>query len=204
MTSAAAPVTDRADVRTLVSGGIKLGFFTAVAVVVFAFTSRSLSGVTETIVQSGIVLAAGVVLSVLPAIWVRPSGADGIAWAALLGLLGALTFTVVDTAILRPLGVYYWRWDAIGGGSGFWYIPVWWMGSASIAWLGAWAVARDPSGAPVAATVRHGARTVLVALVVFGAITVSGAAPPTAAVVALAFAIALALSVPLATMFPRR
>jgi hypothetical protein len=78
------------------------------------------------------------------------------------------------------------------------------MGSASIAWLGAWAVARDPGGTPIAATVRHGARTVLVALVVFGAITVSGAAPPRAAVVALAFAIALALSVPLATVFPRR
>jgi hypothetical protein len=139
MTSAVEPGSRiRADLRTILGGGAKLGFLTVLGVVAFALFSRASSGPTEVVIQSLLVLAGGIVFSFAPAIWVRPRDVDSIAWAALVGLLGSLLFTVVDTAILRPLNLYHYTWDEIGGGSGFWYIPVWWMGSATLAWLGAW------------------------------------------------------------------
>ena len=147
MTTAAEPMAvDRADVRTIVGGGVKLGILTAVGVVAFALLARAMSGNTETLVLSLLVLAGGVVFGYLPALWTRPRSADGIAWCTLLGLLGAVAFTVLDVVLLRPLSVYHWTWDAIGGGSGFWYIPVWWMGSAFLAWLGGMVVAYAAQG----------------------------------------------------------
>src|SRR3990172_1794464 len=139
MTSLAAPaVTSRTDVRTIVGGGIKLGIATAIGVVAFASLSRTLAGRAEVVVQSLLILAGGTVFSYAPSYWVRPRGVDAIAWAALMGLLGSVAFTIVDTVVLRPVDLYHWTWDAIGGGSGFWYVPVWWMGSCFLAWLGAW------------------------------------------------------------------
>jgi len=145
MTSQAQTVSSsHADVRTIVGGGAKLGLVSAVVVVVFALVSRALgAGTAETVVQLQLVIAGGVLAAYLPASWVRPMDADTIAWSALVGLLGAVTFTVIDTALLRPLDLYHWRWDEIGGGSGFWYIPVWWMLSAVLAWLGAWVYAQS-------------------------------------------------------------
>ena len=134
MTSAVESITDRADVRTIVGGGAILGALTAVGVAVFALSSRPLAGTAEVAVQSALILVGAGVFCFLPAHWVRPTSVDGIAWAALLGLMGALFFTVADSVLLRPLGIYHWTWDAIGGGSGFWYIPVWWMGAAGLAW----------------------------------------------------------------------
>ncbi|HET7039265.1 MAG TPA: hypothetical protein VFH97_05215, partial [Gemmatimonadales bacterium] len=121
MTAVAEPVVDRADVRTVLTGGILLGVLTTIGVVAFALLSRALSGATEDVVRAVLILAGGIAFSYLPAVWIRPRTVDGIAWAALVGLLGALAFTVLDTAILRPLNLYHWTWDAIGGGSGFWY-----------------------------------------------------------------------------------
>jgi len=198
MTAAATPVPERYDVRTIVGGGIKLGVLTTVGVAVFALLSRVLAGTTEVITQAVFVIAGGVVCGYLPSVWVRPRSADAIAWAAMLGLLGAVTFTVFDTAILRPLDLYHWTWDEIGGGSGFWYIPVWWMGSAFLAWLGGMISAR--TGTPVTAGLQTGALSVAL----FAIIAAVGAGPFHAAVAALAFTIALILHVPLATALPRR
>ena len=204
MTSAVEPAAERYDVRTIVGGGVKLGLVTVVAVVVFALMSRALDGAAETIVQSLIVLTGGVLASYLPALWVQPRGADTVAWAALVGLLGALVFTLLDTVLLRPFGVYHWTWDAIGGGSGFWYIPVWWMGSALLAWLGAWVAAIVGSARGTVSVMAAAGRTLAVALLVFLVLVLVRLAPPTPAVVALAFAIALVFSVPLAVVLTRR
>ena len=31
---------------------------------------------------------------------------------------------------------YPWTWDAIGGGSTWWYLPIWWMLGTFLAWMG--------------------------------------------------------------------
>jgi hypothetical protein len=179
-----------------------LGAITALGVTAFALISRGVTGTVETIVQSVLVLIGGLVFSYLPASWVRPRNVDGIAWAALVGLLGALTFTVIDTALLRPLDLYHWTWDQVGGGSGFWYVSVWWMGSALLAWLGAWVYAvLSEKGSSVFAVA---GQTLGVAVVVFALLTLTRLAPAHAAVMALAWTIALVVHVPVAYGMARR
>jgi len=193
---------ERVDARTIVASGVKLGMLTTVGVVAFALLSRVMDGTVETVVQSVLLLAGGVVFAFLPAVWTRPRTADGIAWASLVGLLGALVFTVLDTALLRPFDLYHWTWDEIGGGSGFWYIPVWWMGSAFIAWLGSWIMAASAVVA-TPSVIRAAGVTVAIGLVLFGVLAVT-IAPPTSAVMALAFTLALAVHVPVAVVRARR
>jgi hypothetical protein len=194
MTSAAEPrVADRSDVRTIVGGGARLGVATAVGVAAFALLSRAVGGPVETVVQTMLVTAGVLVFAYVPAVWVRPSGVDGIGWTAMLGLMGALFFTVVDTALLRPLNLYHWTWDRIGGGSGFWYIPVWWMGSATLAWLGGWVWSR---GAGSNLGTRMG-QTVGVGAVLFGVIGLTGVLPFHAGTAALALTLGLVATVPL-------
>jgi hypothetical protein len=204
MTAAVAPAADRAEVRTIVSGGVKLGLLTTIGVAGFALLSRSLSGATETVVQAALIVVGGVAWSYLPATWVRPRTVDGIAWASLVGLLGALTFTVLDTAILRPLHLYHWTWDAIGGGSGFWYVPVWWMGSAFVAWLGAFVVTLAARGGRSAPPLVTGLLTAGLGVLLFAISAATKLLPFHAAVAALAFTAALILHVPLAAVMNRR
>ena len=199
MTSMAEPaVGSKTDVRTIVGGGVKLGIATAIGVVVFALLSRALAGRTEVVVQSVLILVGGTVFAYAPAFWVRPRGVDAIAWAALVGLLGSVAFTVVDTIVLRPVNLYHWTWDAIGGGSGFWYISVWWMGSCFLAWLGAWvhSIAASRGGDVVSAALQ----TAGLSVVLFVVLTASGLAPFHGAVAALAYALALIVHVPLAAV----
>ncbi|MBI3982084.1 MAG: hypothetical protein HY337_04185 [Gemmatimonadetes bacterium] len=194
MTSAAEPgVTERSDVRTIVGGGVKLGVVTAGGVTVFALLSRMLAGPSEILLQSVLVFVGVGVFAYLPTSWVRPRGIDGIAWTALVGLLGALVFTVVDTALLRPVNLYHWTWDQIGGGSGFWYIPIWWMGSAVLAWLGGWAWSRGGGGSAVA----RAGQTAVVGAVLFAIIVLTGILPFHAGTAALAGTLGLVAMVPL-------
>jgi len=194
--------TGQTDVKTIVGGGIKLGIATAVGVVLFALLSRVLEGRTEAVVQSLSVLVGGTVFAYAPSYWVRPRGVDAIAWTALLGLLGSVAFTVIDTAILRPVDLYHWTWDAIGGGSGFWYVPLWWMGSCVLAWLGAWVHSISASrGGNLASAAMQ---TAGVSVLVFAALTLSGLAPFHGAVAALAYTLALIMHVPLATALRAR
>lgn len=202
MTSVAEPTGDRAAVRTIVGGGLRLGVVTAVGVAAFSLITGVVTGTVETVVQSALVLLGAIVFSYAPTWWVRPGNVDGIAWAALVGLLGALTFTVIDTAVLRPLGVYHWTWDQVGGGSGFWYIPVWWMGSALLAWLGAWVYAVvSRKGTSVLAVA---GQTLGVALVLLAVLLVTRLAPAHGAVAALAWTLALILHVPVAYGLAKR
>ncbi len=202
MTSIAQPAAPRSDVRTIVGGGIKLGIATVIGVVAFALLSRALAGRAETVAQTVLVLAGGAVFAYAPSYWVRPRGVDAIANAALLGLLGSVVFTLVDTAVLRPVHLYHWTWDAIGGGSGFWYIPVWWMGSCFLAWLGAWvhSIRAVRDGNAVSAALQ----TLGIALVLLAVAVGTGLAPFHAAVAALAFSVGLVLHVPLAAISRNR
>lgn len=205
MTSAAEPAgAEHADARTIITGGIKLGILTAAGVTVFALLSRAMTGTPEIVVQSLLVLVGGIAFSFVPALWVRPRSTDGIAWTALVGLLSALTFTVFDTALLRPLDLYHWTWDRIGGGSGFWYIPVWWMLAAVLAWLGGWnwaAAGRD--GKPVT-LVKLAGLTAGICVVVFAILALTRIAPVGAAAVGLAWVTALVLQIIIAHVPARR
>lgn len=203
MTSVAQPAAQpRSDVKTVVGGGIKLGVVTIVAVVAFALLTRVLSGRTEAIVQSLIIFVGGALAAYAPAYWVRPREIDSISWAALVGLLASVVFTVVDTAVLRPVHLYRWTWDAIGGGSGFWYIPVWWIGSCFLAWLGAWvySLLAPRGGTAIGAALQ----TMGLGVLVFLILVVTGIAPFTGAVAGLAFTVALVLHVPLAAVLRGR
>ena len=129
---------DRSDFRTVTLGGAGVGLVTGVAVVAYLAASRS---VPETagargVVEALIVLGTGVLAAFLPARWTAPRGADGIAGAAAIGLVGTIVFSAIDIIVLRPLKAYPWTWDAIGGGSSWWYLPVWWMLGTFLAWMG--------------------------------------------------------------------
>ena len=197
-------VADRSDVGLILRAGALMGGFTIAGVVAFALLSRALEGTAETVVQSALVLAGGVIFSYVPSIGTRPRTVDGIAWASLVGLLGALIFTVVDTAALRPAHLYSWQWDAIGGGTGYWYIPVWWMGSAFLAWLGALTVATGARGGHALHPLLTGTITAGLGILLFGLTTTTGWLPFHAATMALAFTVALVLHVGLVATILRR
>src|SRR5213596_1866541 len=138
MSATAIPAgSDRSDLRTIMLGGTKLGLVTAVAVVAFLAVSRQVTGaVPRSILEALIVLAAGSAVSLLPAQWAVARNVEGIAGAAAMGLWGTVVFMAFDIVVLRPLKAYPWTWDAVGGGSSWWYLPIWWMLGTFVAWMG--------------------------------------------------------------------
>lgn len=138
MTAPAQAVTaERTDARSAVMRGLQLGVITALAVVVFVKGGELIGDVATPWFGMVVVFTTGCVVSLLPARWVGARTGDGIAAAALVGLVGTAAFSLIDIALLRPLTLYSWRWDAVGGTSGWWYLPVWWMLGTFVAWMGA-------------------------------------------------------------------
>ena len=138
MTVGTAPATtDRSDFRHILGSGAKLGAAAAVAVVVYLAVSRLVPvGTVQALLQTAVVLAAAVAASLLPAQWTTARGTQGIAGAAAVGLWGTIVFMAIDIIVLRPLQAYPWTWDAVGGGSTWWYLPIWWMLGTFVAWMG--------------------------------------------------------------------
>ena len=66
----------------------------------------------------------------------RPRCPRCCAGAAALGLVATVVFSAIDIVLLRPFKAYPWTWDAIGGGSTWWYLPIWWMLGTFLAWMG--------------------------------------------------------------------
>ena len=130
--------SDRSDFRTVTVGGAAIGLITGVAVVLFLAVSRLVpdAGGLRGAVEALIVLGAGVAVAFLPASWTAPRGPEGIAGAAAIGLVGTIVFSAIDIVLFRPLKAYPWTWDAIGGGSTWWYLPAWWMLGTFLAWMG--------------------------------------------------------------------
>ncbi|HJP56038.1 MAG TPA: hypothetical protein VJ847_03330 [Gemmatimonadales bacterium] len=128
---------DLTEVPRVVRGAVILGAIESVVVVLMAIITRLTGGVVEAVV-GGIVLLAGLTLvTTLPGLWTRPRTIEGIAGAAGIGLAATGVFLMFDVALLQPLGVYTNRWLEIGGGSNWWYHPVWWMVGTFIPWMGA-------------------------------------------------------------------
>ncbi len=136
MTTSAMPATDRSDFRHILMSGTKVGLVTGVAVVAFLALSRLPAGIAQTALEVLLVLLAGVLVSLLPGQWVGSRGTEGVAGAAAVGLWGTVVFMAFDIVLLRPFKAYPWTWDAIGGGSTWWYLPIWWMLGTFVAWMG--------------------------------------------------------------------
>jgi hypothetical protein len=150
MSAAVQPHTvDQTDVSHIVRASLGLGVLESVAVIVIGLISKYLDGVVEQALL--LVLVSGAVLAVtfLPGLWTRARSIEGIAGAAGIGLAAAWVFLVVDVLFLQgawlPFSLYTHRWRDIGGGSNWWYHPIWWMVGTYLPWLGAWILANQAS-----------------------------------------------------------
>lgn len=135
--------SDVTHLRHVLRQAALLGVFQAACVLAFSLVSRVLDGAPELVLRSLIVLAGATATTLLPGIWTRARTIEGIAGAAGIGLGAAVTFLVVDVILLQPLGTWTNRWLEIGGGSNWWYHPVWWMAGTWLAWMGAWSLANQ-------------------------------------------------------------
>jgi len=134
---------DLTRVPMIVQGAVKLGLLESILVLLFSLASRFLEGVPEVIVGAIILLVGLGTVSMLPGVWTRPRTIEGIAGAAGIGLAAALVFLLVDVTLLQNIGTYSHRWYEIGGGSNWWYHPVWWMAGTFLPWMGAWILANQ-------------------------------------------------------------
>lgn len=137
MSTSAVPTADRSDFRNVLMGGTLVGAITGVGVVAFVAISRILpSGAARDVLEGILVLAGGVAVSLLPGQSAVSRTVEGVAGAAAIGLWGTVVFMAIDIVLLRPFKAYPWTWDAIGGGSTWWYLPIWWMLGTFLAWMG--------------------------------------------------------------------
>lgn len=134
---------DATDVPSIVLGSIKLGLLESVLVLLFSLASRFLGGVVEALVGGLVVLIGLAAVTMLPGLWTRARTIEGIAGAAGIGLGAAVVFLLIDVMLLQNIGTYSNRWHAIGGGSNWWYHPVWWMVGSFLPWMGAWILANQ-------------------------------------------------------------
>ncbi|HYU07897.1 MAG TPA: hypothetical protein VEK77_00805 [Gemmatimonadales bacterium] len=132
---------DRSEFRHVLLSGTIVGVVTAVLVILYLVVSRLLSpGITPSLLQAILVLAGGVAAAFLPGFFAASRTTQGVASAAAIGLWGTIVFMAIDIVVLRPMnhvvGTYPWTWDAVGGGSTWWYLPIWWMLGTFLAWMG--------------------------------------------------------------------
>jgi hypothetical protein len=156
---------DRTDLPTVLRAGVKLGLISVVVVAVFSFLQIRLEGIVELIVCGIIFLIGLAAFIVMPGQITRARTIEGIAGAAGIGLASVVPFMFFDIVLFQPLGLYSNRWLEIGGGSNWWYHPVWWMVATYITWMGAWIQANQAAktGSPSPAMLVLG--TVVLSLV---------------------------------------
>jgi hypothetical protein len=134
---------DATAVPAIVAASVKLGLLEAALVLLFSLASRFLGGVLEAVVCALIVVVGLAAVTMLPGLWTRAFTIEGIAGAAGIGLGAAAVFLLVDVILLQNIGTYSHRWRDIGGGSNWWYHPVWWMVGTFLPWMGAWILANQ-------------------------------------------------------------
>lgn len=134
---------DSTHLRHVLRSAAALGAVQTVLIVAIAFATRGLGGVAEAAVVGLLVAAAILVTAFLPGLWTRARTIEGIAGAAAIGLGATVVFLLIDVAALQPLGVWTNRWREIGGGSNWWYHPVFWMVGTFLPWMGAWILANQ-------------------------------------------------------------
>lgn len=128
---------DRSEFRHVLYSGTIVGAVSAAAVILYLVISRLVpAGILTALLQTIIVIAAGVAATFLPAFFSTARTTQGVAGAAAIGLWGTIVFMAIDIILLRPFKAYPWTWDALGGGSSWWYLPIWWMLGTFVAWMG--------------------------------------------------------------------
>ncbi|HTS90152.1 MAG TPA: hypothetical protein VMG41_16785 [Gemmatimonadales bacterium] len=145
---------DQTDLPHVLRAIIRLGIFESLAVLVIGLVARFVSGAAAQLLLLLLVSVAVLAVSFLPGLWTRARTIEGIAGAAGIGLGATVVFLIVDVALFQPFGLYTHRWRDIGGGSNWWYHPVWWMVGTFLPWFGAWILANqaDRHGRPNPAT----------------------------------------------------
>lgn len=161
---------DRTDVPYVVRGAVKIGVITAIAVLLYSLVSRWTGGVVESVLKTLIIAGGTWLVTFLPGEWTRARTIEGIAGAAGIGLAGTVVFLIIDVTLLQNIGTYTNRWRAIGGGSNWWYHPVWWMVGTYLPWLGAFMIANQAARGGV--SVPRAAGLVAVLSLLFGALAV--------------------------------
>lgn len=135
---------DLTDIPAIVRGSVKLGLLESVLVLVISLISRLLPlGPVQVVLLAVALLIGLAAVSLLPALWTRPRTIEGIAGAAGIGLGAAMVFLLIDVTLLQNIGTYGHRWLEVGGGSNWWYHPVWWMVGTFMPWMGAWILANQ-------------------------------------------------------------
>jgi hypothetical protein len=132
---------DVTHVPAIVQGAIKLGLIESILVLLFSLATRFLPAILGFLVGGIILLVGLAAVTMLPGIWTRARTVEGIAGAAGIGLAAAGVYLLIDVMILQNIGTYSHRWHAVGGGSNWWYHPIWWMVGAFLPWMGAWILA---------------------------------------------------------------
>ena len=169
MSTSAVATTDRSDFRNVLVSGTKVGAVTGIAVVAYLVLIRFLpTGVARDAILSVLVLAAGALVSLLPGEWAGSRNTEGVAGAAAIGLWGSIAFMAIDVLLLRPFKAFPWTWDAIGGGSSWWYLPIWWMLGTFLAWMGGMLTAGRHARGPTTLTAT--AMPVVIGAVVLAAV----------------------------------
>lgn len=161
---------DRTDVPYIVRGAVKIGLITALAVLLYSLVSRFTNGVVESALKTIIVVAGAYLVTFLPGQWTRARTIEGIAGAAGIGLGGTVVYLLLDVTLLQNIGTYTDRWRAIGGGSNWWYHPVWWMVGTFLPWMGAFMIANQAARGGV--SIGKAVGLVVVAALVLGALAV--------------------------------
>jgi hypothetical protein len=125
-----------------------------VLIAAFGLLQPRIAGAVELVVCGAILFIGIAATIVLPGQWTRARTIEGIAGAAGIGFAAAIVFLIVDVVLFQPIHLYTNRWLEIGGGSNWWYHPVWWMVGTYLTWMGAWIqanqLARNGRASPVA------------------------------------------------------
>lgn len=152
-TAVAAQESDRTELSSQVRRIFILGLIEGLFVLAIGLVSKYLDGPVETALLAILLLIGLGILALLPGLWTRAASVEGIAGAAGIGLGATVVFLIIDVVLLQRIGLYTNRWLAIGGGSNWWYHPVWWIAGTFIPFMGAFALsnqtARRGSPSPV-------------------------------------------------------
>ena len=142
-----ATAADQTELPLILNASVKLGLIQTAIIVLMGVVARMFEGPIESGLLA-VFLLVGLAVSVgLPGIWTNARTVEGISGAAGIGLGASAVFLVLDLALLQgnilPFALWTNRWREIGGGSNWWYHPVWWMAACYLAWLGAWVLANQ-------------------------------------------------------------
>ncbi len=173
MTSAVAVASaDHTELSHVLRSGAKLGAIQTVLIAAFGLLQPRLSGPVELVVLGAILIVGVAVTIALPGSWTSARTIEGIAGAAGIGLCATVVFLLADVAFLQPVGLYTNRWLEIGGGSNWWYHPVWWMVGTYMPWMGAWVLANQAAKTGATNPIALVGGAVVVAAVVMAAAVV--------------------------------